>query len=381
MSKKFAVLTPGQFGAANFLKNAHNFNHPDYKGDFKEIVVWMKPGTPCVNENDGDLMSFIDKHRTLDGIFDIREYPDLAGIKIPDNVSFDDDLERVANHANILEVATPGKFLTPYLPRLARLEIEQIVNLSKGIVEGDIAKKAFDHAWGDKPLAYAVLSGPMIAAQIVMGYKMMTEGQDGREWVASANLAQNDLSQERYPDLIQILSHSPLLRLYECSSVEAVEYCGILKQVYAIFLGMCEGAGYPTNTIAGVFGSCKREMKRILHQKGYDPEVIHELCGEDDLLLTYLSGRHGNLGRAIGKHRDVQKGLKTMKGKTLEGMLVIEALIKQYGKRILRPEEMPSTGKIHLPILGGMGYLFLNPDAQFDEVEKNLKYALVKRNA
>ena len=55
-----------------------------------------------------------------------------------------------------------------------------------------------------------------------------------------------------------------VFRLYTTEDIRGLELCGVLKQVYAIAVGMCDGLGFPASTRASLKNRCLVEMRRIL---------------------------------------------------------------------------------------------------------------------
>ncbi len=87
------------------------------------------------------------------------------------------------------------------------------------------------------------------------------------------------------------------------TDVCGVEYVSILKNVYAIALGIISGRYNSPNVDFMLLTMALNEMRRFLKFKCCDPETAFKFCGIGDLGLTALNdlSRNRTLGLLIGK--------------------------------------------------------------------------------
>lgn len=309
---KISILGGGKWGTALVVLYAHKYAK-------ENIPFWIRPESRF---KDQSLADYVRKNR-----INPTKFPN---IKIPDNVQVSDDLKTVDN-SDIIISTIPSQHLKEYFPKLKDFKFGQFVNGSKGVIEGKPISFYCEKIMSSVP--YAVLSGPNIASEIIINFQNSHQINP-----AFTTLAFN--SKNVIPDLVSKLEFRPYLRLYPHHDIKSVEYCGILKQIYAIALGICVGWGYSGNTVAGLFHASGREIKRILEHLHHDPRVYDETyAGYPDLEVTYKFGRHGRIGTIIAK-RGLESAKKELKDECIEGFNVLKSIY-----------DLTKDTNLHLPIL------------------------------
>jgi len=110
--------------------------------------------------------------------------------------------------------------------------------------------------------------------------------------------------------------------------VVGVEICSVLKNVYAISIGMCEGMKGQLdvetidNTRGLLFTQAVKEMSKIAEALGGKSESAYGLAGIGDLETTARGGRNVMFGELLGSGLTVEEALEEMRrrGKgTVEG--------------------------------------------------------------
>ncbi len=88
------------------------------------------------------------------------------------------------------------------------------------------------------------------------------------------------------------------------SDVLGVAWCAILKNVYALSLGMCDGMSYSVNTKSALATWALREMAEFIETIGGKKETVLGLAGMGDLITTGFSehGRNRQAGELICKN-------------------------------------------------------------------------------
>jgi glycerol-3-phosphate dehydrogenase (NAD(P)+) len=94
-------------------------------------------------------------------------------------------------------------------------------------------------------------------------------------------------------------------RVYSTTDVVGVEVAGALKNIYAIAVGMAEGAGAGENTKAMVVTRSAREMSRFGEALGGHRDTFAGLAGFGDLIVTCTSphSRNRQVGEGLGRGR------------------------------------------------------------------------------
>jgi glycerol-3-phosphate dehydrogenase (NAD(P)+) len=157
------------------------------------------------------------------------------------------DLEEAVTDADVIVTAIPAQSLRSVLADVAprvRPWIP-IVNLAKGLERGThkrMTEVIFDAMPGHPA---GPLSGPNIAGEVARGM------------AAAATLAMPD---ERLAGKLADLFRTPRFRIYSSTDVVGVEVAGACKNVYAIAVGMADGAGAGENTKAMVMTRAAQEM-------------------------------------------------------------------------------------------------------------------------
>ena len=167
---------------------------------------------------------------------------------------------------------------------------------------------------------WAVLSGPNLAKEIQQGLP------------AAAVVAAPDLA---IATQVQHCLASHRFRLYTHSDPAGVELGGILKNVFAIATGVCDGLHLGTNAKAALITRGLREMIRFGTQRGAQPETFSGLSGLGDLLATCNSSlsRNYRVGYGLAQGQPLAAVLAQIEG-TAEGVNtapVVVALAAQAG--------------------------------------------------
>jgi glycerol-3-phosphate dehydrogenase (NAD(P)+) len=144
-----------------------------------------------------------------------------------------------------------------------------------------------------------VLAGPNIAVEVMAGY------------AAAATIAMPD---ENLAVRLAELFRTSRFRLYSTTDVVGVEVGGALKNIYAIAVGMADGAGAGENTKAMVVTRAAREMSRLGEALGGHRDTFAGLAGIGDLIVTCTSphSRNRQVGEALGRGRSTAEILAGM---------------------------------------------------------------------
>jgi len=118
-----------------------------------------------------------------------------------------------------------------------------------------------------------------------------------------------------------------LLKIETTDDVSGVVWSAILKNVYAIGLGMTEGLGWGANARGWYVAKAVAEAGGILEDLGGRRETFHDTAGVGDMVATGFSPHSKN--RTLGEH-----WAKTGKAPfESEGQVSMPALLKTLGAR------------------------------------------------
>lgn len=216
----------------------------------------------------------------------------LPGIELPANITASTDPAKVLEGAELVVLAVPAQSLRPQLrgwaPHLAADAV--VVSLMKGLELGTDARmsQVIAEELGLSADRIAVISGPNLAMEIARreptASVVACEDEDVAAWVAS-------------------VCTPPYFRPYTNTDVVGVEIGGIVKNVIALAVGICEGKQMGDNTKASVITRGLAETTRLALALGGATETMAGLAGLGDLVATCSSplSRNHTAGRLLGE--------------------------------------------------------------------------------
>lgn len=161
-----------------------------------------------------------------------------------------------------------------------------LVNLAKGFSKkGDTITKSLEKIINN-PLVS--LKGPTFASELIHNYP------------SAFTLGCKD---QKTCNIFKKLFNNTNVFLDYSDDVEGVELLSILKNIYAICLGIVDAYFNSANTRFLILTKAFTEMKKILEYGGGKEETLYKYCGFGDFGLTALNdlSRNRTLGLMIGK--------------------------------------------------------------------------------
>jgi glycerol-3-phosphate dehydrogenase (NAD(P)+) len=246
-------------------------------------------------------------------------------------------MSEATSDADVIVSAIPAQSLRAVLAEVAPMVRPwvPVVSLSKGLEQQThlrmteiVAELMPGHPAG-------ALAGPNIAVEVMAGL------------AAAATIAMPD---EGLAAKLAELFRTERFRIYSTTDVVGVEIAGALKNVYAIAVGMADGAGAGENTKAMVVTRAAREMRRLGEALGGEGETFAGLAGIGDLIVTCTSphSRNRQVGQQLGRGRltsEIVAGMSQVAEGVKTAAVAIE-LADRYGV------ELPIAREVNAVISG-----------------------------
>lgn len=212
---------------------------------------------------------------------------------------------------DVIFLAVPAEFILSFSegirPNVSNNPL--VINLAKGMTQNG----AF--ITQDIPFERTCsLKGPSFAVEVINGMPTaLTFGGEENDFVFVRDT---------------VFAHTGITLDY-CADVRAVELCSVLKNMYAIAIGIFSGRYASQNVDFMVYTKAVREMRSLLKLFKCDPESIFNYCGIGDLGLTALNdlSRNRTFGLLLGKGFALkeEKNAATI----VEGKRTIELMYKE----------------------------------------------------
>ncbi len=260
-------------------------------------------------------------------------------------INFSDDINVVAKNSEILYFVVPAAFIDSYIDDLhINISKKIIISGIKGIIPSTnllfaqhIKKK---HKSPTENIA--VIAGPSHAEEIAKGRLSYLT-------IASKNLYN--------AETIANQLENQNLRTFINDDVLGIEYAAVLKNIYALAAGICQGLGYGDNFNAVLIANAITEIERFVSTIAPKKRNIMSSAYLGDLLATGYSkySRNRTFGIMIGKGYSV-KAAKLEMNMIAEGYYATKSLYK-----------INSDYNIFMPVLEAVyNILYQNKPAGFE---------------
>ena len=267
----------------------------------------------------------------------IRENKDyLSGFKLPESLQIGYELEPILMEADIVFLAYPAKGVRAICERIVNEtkghdDIKLIVILSKGL-EKDSFKMPYEIVRDYFPnTPVGILSGPSFACEVAA---------EGPTALSLAVEICSPIMEE-----IQENISNDKLRVYLTDDLKGVGYGGVLKNIYAIGAGLCDGLKLGDNAKSAYITRALNEMVSIGKSLGGRRETFYGLSGFGDLIATCFGewSRNRTFGESLSKGVKSSQILDRQKT-VVEGFVAVECLYQIARRDNL---ETPILDEIH----------------------------------
>jgi len=256
-------------------------------------------------------------NRVLRKIEETGKSPFLRGVELSEDIHPVDDINDAVRHAEVVIIAVAS----PYVRQMARLIAPTlksktiVVNVAKGM-EVKSRKCMVDVIADELPEKFhqriTDISGPSLADEFAQG------------------LPTAMVMASRDPDVFPILRRlfrGSNVRLVSSDDLYGICLVGVVKNVYAIALGLCEGLKMKANAKAWLTVMALEEMAKFIKARGGKDETVYGLAGLGDLIVTgFGAGRNRSYGVALA---ECKAGCKPSKSDsmTVEGIEACKAIM------------------------------------------------------
>ncbi len=252
-------------------------------------------------------------------ISETRRHKNLPEMKIPEAVSFTDDLSFSVSGGGfspeLVIFAVPSLYIRSVAEKCKGLLPAGaiLVSVAKGMEQGtfytmseileDVLSETFP---------VVALSGPTHAEEVAKNLPTLIVSSSKDETAA---------------EQVQGIFRGTCIRAYTNPDIKGVELCGALKNVIALASGIATGIGYGDNTRAALITRGMREISRIGLSMGCLSETFNGLAGIGDLIVTATSGhsRNNRCGIYLGQGLKADEAVAKV-GMVVEGLNALPAV-------------------------------------------------------
>ena len=212
------------------------------------------------------------------------------------------DLNAVVEKASTVILAVPSAYLKSTLETLeVPLEDKFVVSAIKGIIP-DQYKTVVEYIherYGVPMRQLGLVTGPSHAEEVALGR------------LSYLTAVCPDMDNAR---MLASKFETPFIRVSCSTDLYGTEYATVLKNIYALSVGIAVGLGYGDNFLAVLISNCAMEMSRFLDESCPDNRNTSASAYLGDLLVTCYStySRNRRLGLLIGHGCTVRSALNEM---------------------------------------------------------------------
>jgi glycerol-3-phosphate dehydrogenase (NAD(P)+) len=226
-----------------------------------------------------------------------------------------DDINKVVSSADVIILAVPSAFLSSFLESMTcSLDGKLVISAIKGIIPGDYLTVAeyLNRHYGLPYGQIGIIGGPSHAEEIAL------------EKLSYLTIACKNLDNAR---VMSSKLTARYIRVSISNDIYGVEYAAILKNIYALSVGIAVGLGYGDNFLAVLISNGAREMDRFLNGSFPFERDTDTSAFLGDLLVTAYSpfSRNRRFGLLIGKGIHIKVALSELNGVS-EGYYATESI-------------------------------------------------------
>ncbi|MDR0835590.1 MAG: NAD(P)-binding domain-containing protein [Tannerella sp.] len=270
-------------------------------------------------------------------------------------INFYEDINKIIDDSDTLIFATPSPYLKEHLGKITvSLKKKYIISAIKGIVpdENMLINEYFIKNYGVHKKNILVVSGACHAEEIAM------------EHLSYQTIMCRDLKKAKI--ISETIFNTPYMKSACSKDITGLEYISVLKNVYAIVAGICNGLKFGDNFQAVFVPNALNEMMRFVQKVNPQKRNIASAAYLSDLLVTSYSSfsRNRVFGKMIGEGYTVGSA-KVELGMIAEGYYAAKCI-----------HEINERYKVDMPILNALYsilYEKMSPSSQIQRITDVLK--------
>lgn len=239
------------------------------------------------------------------------------------------DINKIVEQYDILIFAIPSAFLIKTLDSLTvSLDNKMILSAIKGIVtdsSGDFLTitEYFNKVKGVKYDNLGVITGPCHAEEIAL------------ERLTYINVVCKDID---ISNQISKRFECKYTRIHALTDIYGAEYSAVLKNIYALAVGVSKGLGYGDNFIAVIITNATGEIKKFLDETYSQSRDLNTSAYLGDLLVTSYSkfSRNRRFGMMIGQGYSISAARIELNDMIAEGYYAARCIYNISSNRGIR---------------------------------------------
>ena len=294
--------------------------------------TWGTALAKMVLMNQKHINWFIRRDDQIEGFYKLGHNPSyLTNVKFNlAQITFYSNLERAIKDSDTVIIAIPSPYVKQYFRRIwnSTFRGKFMVSALKGIIPNDnmVMSEYLADNFKIPTENIGVLSGPCHAEEVAL--ERLSFLTAASKDIEKANLLSESIS-------------SRILKTRTSNDVVGIELAAVLKNIYAIASGICQGLLYGDNFQAVLMSNCAKEMSLFLNTVVPIERNITDQHYLGDMLVTSYSqfSRNRTLGTMIGKGYSVKTA-------QLEMEMIAEGY---YGAKCIH--EMNNRFKVNIPIV------------------------------
>ena len=259
---------------------------------------WATAIAKIVLERVEHIYWYMRKSETIEELKRLEHNPSyLTSVRFDiDRITFSSDINEVVRSADTLIFVTPSPYLKNHLRKLKeKIHNKFIITAIKGIVpdENLICSEYFRQVYNVPDDNLAVLGGPSHAEEVALArLTYLTVG------------CTDEAKAKTFADMIT----SDYVKTKTSGDVIGIEFGSVLKNVYAIASGICNGLKYGDNFQSVLVANAVQEMNRFLRAVYPIERNVYDSVYLGDLLVTSYSNfsRNRVFGTMIGRGYSVK---------------------------------------------------------------------------
>ena len=294
---------------------------------------WATALIKILSENVREINWYVRNSENIDFIKTNSHNPNyLSSVELDlGKLKISEDISEVAQNSDVIIIAIPSEYVNSEMKKI-NIDISEkiIICALKGLVQetnllfGKHMNKFFNVSNNN----FLVIGGPCHAEEVAL--EKLSYLTIGSSNIKLCKKISNDFS-------------CKYINVKASDDVVGIEYASMLKNIYALAVGISNGLGYGDNYQSVLMSNSIKEMKRFISKRHKIKRNINNSAYLGDLLVTGYStfSRNRMFGNMIGKGY-------TVKAAQLEMKMVAEGYIATKKAFLLNQD---SINKIKTPII------------------------------